>query len=491
MTLNDSTDRQTESSENANSSSGTSQATAEQAELSRLRAHLDILHRAVRTLSIINKPRHFLRAAMEFCNELAALWQCERVSIGIHKGRTIHLKALSHCEHFNRKMELIQDIESAMEECLDQDMEIVYPATPQAMVISRAAAGLSQKHGPSAVLSVPLRLDEQAEAVVALERPAERPFDQATIDAICLTCALCSSRLLNLRKHDRWFGARWLDTWRRYLGLLFGVQHTGAKLVALLVFGFIVFAVFGRGMYRAKSSCMLEAVVQQSICAPFDGFIKEVHVETGDTVAAHDTILAALDTAELRLRLSAAKAEHMGYLKQVDAMMRDGNTAQAQIAEADADKVQAQIDMLSYQIAQAGLVSPIEGTVVTGDLKQRVGAPVKTGDVLFEVTPLDSLRAQVFVAEDQILDIREGQEGRLATVSYPDQRIPFVVERISPMAEVVNTRNVFVVRVRLLETRDWMRPGMEGVAKIDVGRRRYLWIWSRKLVNWIRMKLWI
>ena len=146
---------------------------------------------------------------------------------------------------------------------------------------------------------------------------------------------------------------------------------------------------------------------------------------------------------------------------------------------------------MDYQISQANLVSPISGVVVKGDLKREIGAPVKVGDVLFEVCPLESLRAQLLVSEDQIYDIKTGQEGYLATASYPGQRIKFTVERISPIAEVVNQRNIFKVRVKLLETFDWMRPGMEGVAKVSIGERKYAWIWSRKIVNWIRMKLWL
>jgi hypothetical protein len=84
-----------------------------------------------------------------------------------------------------------------------------------------------------------------------------------------------------------------------------------------------------------------------------------------------------------------------------------------------------------------------------------------------------------------------GQEGGLATASYPDRRLAFRVERINPVAEVASGRNVFKVRVRLASPPGWMRPGMEGVAKIDVGPRRYAWIWTRRLVNWIRMKLWL
>jgi len=170
--------------------------------------------------------------------------------------------------------------------------------------------------------------------------------------------------------------------------------------------------------------------------------------------------------------------------------MRDGETAQAQIAQADADKVQAQIELLEYQISQASLISQISGVVVKGDLKRQIGAPVKIGDVLFEVCPLEALRAQLMVPEDEIYDIEVGQVGYLATASYPGERIKFRVGRINPTAEVMNQRNVFKVRVQLLQSYPWIRPGMEGVAKISVGKRRYVWIWTRKIVNWIRMKMW-
>ena len=93
--------------------------------------------------------------------------------------------------------------------------------------------------------------------------------------------------------------------------------------------------------------------------------------------------------------------------------------------------------------------------------------------------------------EEEIAEIQEGQTGQLATASYPDRRIDFVVERINPVAEVVDRQNVFKVRVRLLETRPWMRPGLEGIGKVTIGRRSYAWLWTHRLVDWIRMKLWL
>ncbi len=35
-----------------------------------------------------------------------------------------------------------------------------------------------------------------------------------------------------------------------------------------------------------------------------------------------------------------------------------------------------------------------------------------------------------------------------------------------------------------------LRPGMEGVGKVQVGDRKLIWIWTRYLVDWLRIQLW-
>jgi biotin carboxyl carrier protein len=417
--------------------------------------------------------------------------QCERVSLGFLQGRYVQLKAMSHTEEFSRKMKVVQDLESAMEECLDQDIEILSPASDEAAYISRAAEELSKRYGSLTVLSLPLRRNGETIAVLTLERLEDRPFKPDEIETIRLTCELCTARLNNLYEYNRWIGATIAIRTRNFMAEFFVPKHTWAKVLAISSFMAILFIVFGKGQFRPEAPFVLEATHQQVVPAPFDGYLKSVEVEVGEKVQENNSTLATLDTAELRLQLASVKAEKVGYLKQASAAMRDNETAQAQIAQANADKAQAHIDLVNYKIRQANLISPISGIVVKGDLKHQIGAPVKTGDVLFEVCPLESLRAQLMVPEDLIFDIEVGCEGKLATASYPGQSIKFVVERINPMAEVVNQRNVFKVRVRLLEAYPWMRPGMEGVAKVSVGKRRYIWIWTRKITNWIRMKLWL
>ncbi|MEI8197035.1 MAG: hypothetical protein WCI73_14140, partial [Phycisphaerae bacterium] len=119
--------------------------TTMQNELARRIADLERLRVAIETLSQVNDPDRFTAAAMSLCNQLAARWKAERTSLGFLKGRYVRLVALSHTEKFTRQMRLVQDLEATMEECLDQDVEIVHPATADVGFVSRATAHLATK----------------------------------------------------------------------------------------------------------------------------------------------------------------------------------------------------------------------------------------------------------------------------------------------------------------------------------------------------------
>ncbi|MBI9016210.1 MAG: HlyD family efflux transporter periplasmic adaptor subunit [Phycisphaerae bacterium] len=449
------------------------------------------LARAMEVLSVVNSQKRFVSMAMAFCNEIATQWQCEKASVGFLKGRYVQLKAMSGTENFSRKMELISDIEAAMEECLDQDVEVLWPCGDEVTYVSRAAANLGQNNKDAAVLSLPLRIDGDCFAVLSVQRPKEMGFTIEEIETLRLVCELCGASLKNMNVQDRWFGSKLMMNMRNSLGMLVGAKHTWAKMLSVLICGFLVFMFVAKGDYKVQTSFNIEATYLQSVPAPFDGYIKEVNVEVGQLTKEGQTVLAALDTVELRLKLAEYEAERAEYQVEKDAANNRGDNAVVQIYQAKIAKVDSQIDLLKYYLANARIVSPISGCIVKGDLKRKINSPVKTGDVLFEVAQLESLRGQLQVPEDQVLDVVVGQQGYLATASYPGQRIKFTVEKVSPVAEVINQRNVFMTQVKLEERPQWLRPGMEGVAKIYVQEKSYAWIWTRKIRNWFKMKFWL
>ncbi len=446
---------------------------------------------ALEMVAAVNRADRFVSAAMSFCNETASRWHAQRASVGFLTGRYVVMHAMSHTEKFDRKMELVQTIESVMEECLDQDIEVVHPPLEDAPCIARAAEHYTGRHGPLTVCSMPIRKDGQVRAVLTLDRPLDESFDAHELNVLRLTCDLCGPRLLELHDNDRWFGARLAKWLRKGIAKAVGPTHTWIKAAALGILAGGLFVTFAQGTYRAEASFEIQPTVRQIVPAPFDGYLETVTAKIGETVEGNQTLLATIDTSELRLQLASYRADEASNLKRAALARRQGEQAEAQVAEAEAAKVRAQIDLVEYKISQADIRPTISGIVVAGDLERQLGAPFATGDILFEVAPLDALRAELAIPEDQIADVQTGQTGLLATASFPGDKIPFVVERINPMAEIVEGRNVFRVFARLQETRAWLRPGMAGVAKIDIDQRSYAWIWTRELVNWVRMKLWI
>lgn len=458
--------------------------------LMRRNADLHHLKQSCEVLAAVNEHDRYKAAAMALCNHLASSFKAERVSLGFARGRAVHVHAMSHTEKFTRKTELVQAVESAMEECFDQDIEVLFPAPEDAPVIARAAGELSRRHGPSCIVSLPLRHVNQTVGALTLEFPPDEPPSLESIEMLRLTSDLCTARLVELEAHDCWIGSRLARRTRSALAALLSPRHTWAKASALVLAALIVFSIFADGAYRVSAPFVIQAVERRVVSAPFDGYLIEALVKRSDRVRAGDS-LAKFDVSELRLQMTQALAERAGKLTEASIQLRENKIAEARIAEAEAARLAAQAALLQWRIDRADIRSPLEGVIINGDYTHTLNKMLKQGDVLYEIAPLDALRAELAVTEDRIADLNVGQIGELAAVAQPGRHVRFTVERIDPVAQIVEGRNVFLVRVRLDESPDWLRPGMEGAAKIDIDRRSYARIWTGDMVNWIRMKLWL
>ena len=449
------------------------------------------LKQAQEVLAAVNDARRWRTAAMALCNEIAAGFGAHRAALGILSGRYVKLVAMSHTEKLTRQMELVQSLELAMEECLDQDTEVVCPGADEAGCVSRAAEAVAREQGGEAICLLPLRRAGQVEAVLAVERDADKPFTTSEIETLRLTCELCTARLLDLHEQDRWIGIRAVRAVRRNMAKALGPEHTWAKAAALAVLGLVIFFSLAKGQYHVQAPVMIEAEARRVVSAPFEGELALLHVEPGDVVEAGASILAELDVTDLRLELSSQQAELWRHRREAAMALRDGDVLERELAEAEADRTAARIGLLEHRLASAVIRSPIDGVVVRGDLRRRLGGPVDKGELLFEVAALDALRGELRVPEHRIADVEVGQRGRLASATYPGRFVGFEVVHVNPVAEVEDDENVFHTRVRLDEIPPWLRPGMEGVARVEAGERLLIRIWTREVVDWVRMKLWI
>jgi len=198
---------------------------------------------------------------------------------------------------------------------------------------------------------------------------------------------------------------------------------------------------------------------------------------------------------QLRKDVDAVFALHVGrlalqFVKQYHQAMAKHEAAQVTILSAQIDQAKAQLSLLEDQLSRTRVLAFFNGMVVSGDLSQQLGSPVERGQVLFEVAPLDAYRVIVQVDERDIADVAVGQRGQLLLSAFPHESLPFRVEKITPVSTAKEGRNTFRVEAQLERTPARLRPGMEGVGKIEVGRRRLIWIWTHQVIDWVRLKLW-
>ncbi len=467
-------------------------------------------HRLRQVLDVVAGIAHeerFRPAAFGLCNHIASAWRCERVALGIVRGAMMRVEAVSHTEKIVHASRLVQDMTEAMEECLDQDLEIIVPVPQSSPGQAAEASGpgvlgpgayvcrqteeFIDRHGPAWVCTIPLRRAGNVVGALLVEREPDRPMETGEIEGLRLVCDLVTTRLADLADRDRWLVARAAAHVRRSAASFIGPEHTWAKLLAILAAGVVAFSLVFHGTHHAAASFVVMTQQRRVVPAPFDGYLAAIDARPGDEAKGGQTVLGSLETSDLRLQLAEAQARRATATKEGAIALSQGKTADAQIAQASEQEAQARISLLENRIRAASLVAPIDGVVISTDLSDRVGGVVRLGEPLFEVAPLDSLLAELLVPEDEIADVAVGQRGHLATVSRPEDRISFTVRSISPLAEVHEGKNVFRVRADLDENRHWLRPGMEGVAKVQLGSRSYAFLWTRRLVNWVRMNLWL
>jgi hypothetical protein len=78
----------------------------------------------------------------------------------------------------------------------------------------------------------------------------------------------------------------------------------------------------------------------------------------------------------------------------------------------------------------------------------------------------------------------------LTLKALPGTALPFVVHKVSPVFQEEADGIAYRVEARLVEHPAALRPGMEGVAKIDVDRRSLIWIYLHELFDLMRLWAW-
>jgi RND family efflux transporter MFP subunit len=431
-----------------------------------------------------------LRAsALAVANDLAARLGCERVGIGFMRHDACVVEAISHTATFDARTDFVRLLAEAMEEVPDLGQPFVHPPLAADAVGGLAHAALSASRGDVAVLSVPLANDNDTIGVLTLERKRERPFDTADLELCEATGQLLGPILAMKQREAMGLAERCAVALRGAGTMLFGPRHPGLKLVAGVCVVAAAVLASANTTYRVSSKVAIEGAVQRAVVAPYQGYVAESVVRAGETVR-QGQVLARLEDRDLRLEQArwASEAEQMARRYRQATASQD--RAAMAIAAAQEDQARAQLALVEERLARATLAAPFDGIVVVGDLSQFLGSPVEQGKVLFEVAPLDAYRVILNVDERDVEEVSVGQRGELALSGMPHERLPFTVRNVTPISTAQDGQNFFRVEAQLGSASVRLRPGMEGVGKIEVGERKMLWVWTHSFAEWLQLAMW-
>ncbi|TAK46505.1 MAG: HlyD family efflux transporter periplasmic adaptor subunit [Betaproteobacteria bacterium] len=440
--------------------------------------------------TFLERP-HFKDAVTALVTETATQLGCDLVVLGLREGSGMKIAAVSHTVQFDPRTNLLRDTEAAMLEALDQGEPIVVPpARDGRLAVTLAHAELARVSGAGGVATVPLLRDGRPIGALTLQRAPGFPFDAPSVELLEGLGSMLGPLLDLQRTQRRSLPRHAADSVREYWGRLAGPRHGGFKFGFLALLLFAGFMAFGTGNYRVSADARIEGETQRALTAPFQGYVRAAAHRAGDVVK-QGTVLAQLDDRDLQLERQRLVSLNEQLAKQYREAMAGRDRAKVLVVKAQIDQARAQLALVEEQLGRVALVAPFDGVVVSGDLSQAHGAPLERGQVLFEIAPLDAYRVVLQVDEHDVAYVKPGQRGEMVLSSMPGSRYPFAVKKMTPVNTSRDGRNFFRVEAQFdAAAGAQLRPGMEGVAKVVVDERRLIWIWTRGLIDWARLKIW-
>ncbi|SFR15854.1 efflux RND transporter periplasmic adaptor subunit [Poseidonocella sedimentorum] len=438
----------------------------------------------------------FGRAALIWVNGLAEQFACDQVTLIWRARAGMRLRAVSHAEGVERRTEASALAEQCAEEALAQSGEILWPES------ARDDTLVTHSHGqyaalahPGHMITLPMITEDdrgraQSLGAVLLER-RRGGFTATEQWALRLHCDMAQAPLQRLERETGWLIPRVGRAIAPSIpGLLKPRTAPGRTLLALAA-ALAIAAAFIPLPFRITAAVVLRTDAMAYISAPFDGYVSESNRILGDVVAPGDALFD-LDRSELELERNALLAELAQANREAEIQRAAGKLSEMQIARARAVEITTELRRVDLRLAAATARAPIAGIVVEGEPAKMIGEPVRRGDPVVTLAALSSLYVEAAVSERDLSFLREGQQTDVSLLARPDTSVPLAVRTVIPAAAAQDGETVFPVRLTQPEDQpDWWLPGMTGVAKISVDHRPLYWIASRRLVDYLRLLLWV
>ncbi|HEV7402552.1 MAG TPA: HlyD family efflux transporter periplasmic adaptor subunit [Chthoniobacteraceae bacterium] len=405
---------------------------------------------------------------------------CERITLGYRRRGGVRVQTISGVAHIDPKNAAHQPYEAVMKEALAKGDKLEWTTGAPASAATAAHELLARETGAGRLLTLPLPRGRGALVLEwnAFAEGADPLRGPALAAAASGFVPVLFDLIERARPHPTLFSVRraWLAASIRKRRLWLGGLGAVALLLACPFH------------HQIRTSCRVAPVTKRVIAAPFDGVLRHAMVRPGDRVA-EGAALGELDNRELKMKEGELIAARAKALKQRDRAMSNSGEgadfANAQVAHLEAQSLEQELALVQRKLSLLQVTAPLAGVVVSGDLRRAEGQPVRQGEVLWEVAPLDEMIVEVEVPAREISRVREGRPVKVRLEGLSGSWTT-TVERIHPQSEPRDGRNVFICEAALRNpgTADF-RPGIRGRASVESDRRPLGWILGHQLWDWL------
>lgn len=432
-------------------------------------AELQGLAALVELVQQIEQAPSAAQACHAVVNELREYLGCHRVALGLRRrsGAGCRLTTLSGTAAFDEFSDVARQFQAACDETSIRESLVTWPLlNPQQSQPTIALRQLTEQQNLEAAIGLPLISNRMLVGVLICAGPKLTLLESRTQNLLRTAAPMLSSALHLARRAE----GNWLSqSWRQLMSSRWSV-----RLTILSVLAAVAAVLCMPWPYRMNVSCTLEPKVRRIVSAPYDGLLEVSLAEPG-SVVQQGQVLAVMDAREIRWELSTITAERSQALKEYDTELAKQNIAKAQLARMEAERLRKKLDLLQYREQNHELLCPIEGMVLTGSLDKLTGAPVKTGQPLFEVAELNPLRLELAVPAEDYFHIRTGQTVSVAFDGFSGHVFEGTITKIRLRSEVRGEKNVFVAEMEIPNPDLRLRPGIQGYATITGDKHPVAW----------------
>jgi len=418
---------------------------------------------------------------------------CDLVAFGLVRRGRVVVESIAGFDEVKSQAPGVRQMTAAMNECADFRRQIVVPNPAWGEEDPRDFRLHRQWHeqaGRVPVATIPIVVEGRCIAVVALKARAGEHFAREQMEAVDKQVNGLGTAIIMITRAGRSMWAHAAESIGRTMrSVLARRAHVRRAVIAgsLALTGWIA---FGSMSYRVTVPATVAPLRPRKVTAPFGGVIERVLVRAGERVDA-GTVLFQMDVEPLRRQLLEIDAQQRAAEITIDQAMAERRLSDAEIARAEQRVLDVKAAGVRAEIERGTVRVGVPALVVKGDPQLLVGQTVAAGAEVLDLALDDRWNLEVDIDESRIGAVMAG-----APVAFSSDALPDLIEfghltRVRPAAEPRNGKNVFVGEVELDRDAAWIRNGMAGVARLDLGDRPVWWILSHRMINVMARWWWL